>query len=171
MGWMFDEAAHDERCTTKSNASDLSKQPFYRHLSKWYPLHVSLKFLLMFLLFGFPGLVWGGAVSTVFLWHVTFFVNSACHLWGYQPFATGDQSRNNWWVGLLAFGEGWHNLHHGYAFSARHGIFKGELDVTWMIISLLQKLGLAKDVKLPTKKQIDRMLVKDFDRELAFTPS
>lgn len=73
-------------------------------------------------LFGFGGLVWAGALRTVWVWHITWFVNSASHVWGTQAYKTGDLSRNNWWVGILAFGEGWHNNHHAFEYSARHGL-------------------------------------------------
>ena len=65
------------------------------------------------------------------VWHITWFVNSASHVWGTQPFRTGDLSRNNWWVGILAFGEGWHNNHHAFEFSARHGLEWWQVDMTW----------------------------------------
>lgn len=69
----------------------------------------------------------------------------------------GDLSRNNWWVALLAFGEGWHNNHHAFEFSARHGLEKWQVDVTWMVVSALQKLGLATNVKLPSERQKARL--------------
>ena len=75
---------------------------------------------LMYALGGLPALCWRCFATTV-LHHVTWFVNSAAHTWGKQDYATGDQSRNNWWVGWLAFGEGWHNNHHAFEYSARHG--------------------------------------------------
>ncbi len=77
-----------------------------------------------------------------------------------QSYNTGDLSKNNWWVGILAFGEGWHNNHHAFEFSARHGLEWWQVDVTWGIISLLQKLGLADNVKLPTQRQLDRLAIK-----------
>ena len=69
----------------------------------------------------------------------------------------GDQSRNNWWVGILGFGEGWHNNHHAFEFSARHGLEEGQWDMTWLVIRQLQKWGLATNVKLPSERQKDRM--------------
>lgn len=86
-------------------------------------------------------------------WHFTFFVNSATHIWGRRPYETGDLSTNLWWVALGIYGEGWHNTHHAFPFSARHGLEWYELDVTWMFIRTLQALGLAWDVQLPTRKQ------------------
>ena len=81
--------------------------------------------------------------------HCTWLVNSATHLWGSQRFATGDDSRNNWWVALLTFGEGWHNNHHAHAQSARHGLRWWEFDPNWYGIQTLRLFGLARDVKLP----------------------
>ena len=69
----------------------------------------------------------------------------------------GDLSRNNWWVAALAFGEGWHNNHHAFEFSARHGLDKWQIDITWLVISALQKVGLATNVKLPTERQKARL--------------
>ena len=69
----------------------------------------------------------------------------------------GDLSRNNWWVAALAFGEGWHNNHHAFQFSARHGLDKWQIDITWLVISALHKVGLATNVKLPTERQKSRL--------------
>ena len=93
------------------------------------------------------------------VWHITWFVNSASHVWGNQEFATGDHSRNNWWVGLLAFGEGWHNNHHAFDFSARHGLRAKQFDMTWLIVRALQGLGLATKVRLPTERAMQRLAV------------
>ncbi len=75
--------------------------------------------------------------------HVTWLVNSASHMWGYKNYEIDDNSRNLWWVGLLAYGEGWHNNHHAFPSSARHGHRWWEIDVTYMEIRLLERLGLA----------------------------
>jgi fatty-acid desaturase len=75
-------------------------------------------------------------------------VNSAAHVWGYRTFDTPEGSRNLWWVGLIAWGEGWHNNHHAYQRSARHGLKWWELDATWLAIRALRALGLAKDIQL-----------------------
>ena len=73
------------------------------------------------------------------------------------PVIAGDLSRNNWWVAALAFGEGWHNNHHAFEFSARHGLEKWQIDITWLVISALQKVGLATNVKLPSERQKSRL--------------
>jgi stearoyl-CoA desaturase (delta-9 desaturase) len=90
----------------RKNAVDLESQWFYRWIRDTYAWHVVAQFGLLFALGGLPALVWGGALRIVWVYHVTWFVNSASHVWGSQTYNTGDLSRNNWWVGLLAFGEG-----------------------------------------------------------------
>ena len=95
-------------------------------------------------------LVWGFFVSSVLLLHVTFAVNSVCHRWGSQPYETGDQSRNNPIVGLLAMGEGWHNNHHRFASSARHGLEWWQIDITYMLLKLLSMAGIVRDLRLPS---------------------
>jgi len=86
------------------------------------------------------------AVRMVIVFHVTWFVNSATHIWGYRNYETSDDSRNLWWVGLLAFGEGWHNNHHAYQRMAKHGHRWWEIDVTYWAIVAMEKLGLAWNV-------------------------
>jgi stearoyl-CoA desaturase (delta-9 desaturase) len=79
--------------------------------------------------------------------HATWLVNSATHMWGSRRFATRDDSRNNWWVALITFGEGWHNNHHAHPVSARHGLAWYEVDLNWYGIQVLRLLGLAKQIK------------------------
>jgi stearoyl-CoA desaturase (delta-9 desaturase) len=91
-------------------------------------------------------LAWGMFLRLVFVLHSTWFVNSASHMWGYRNYETRDNSRNLWWVALLAYGEGWHNNHHAYPAMARHGHKWWEFDATFQFIRLLACLGLAWDV-------------------------
>ncbi len=77
-------------------------------------------------------------------------MNSVGHNHGYQRYRTGDRSRNNWWVALLTGGEGWHNNHHAFPASARHGLRWFEFDSTWLTICALKAVGLARDVRVPT---------------------
>jgi fatty-acid desaturase len=95
---------------------------------------------------GWSMVFWGLGVRMVYVLHVTWFVNSATHLWGYRNYETTDNSRNLWWVGILAFGEGWHNNHHAYQRVARQGHRWWEVDVTYWCIWLMEKVGLAWDV-------------------------
>jgi fatty-acid desaturase len=102
-------------------------------------------------------LVWGVIVRTVAVWHITWSVNSATHLWGYRSFDTHDDSRNNWLVGLISNGEGWHNNHHAQPRSAAHGHRWWELDVSYRTIWLLERLGLTWDVVRPGhRRSIER---------------
>ena len=159
MGWLLDNQATLERVADRNNAQDMAGQPFYRFIAATYPLHVVASAAALFALGGLPWLVWGFCVRTVWVYHITWLVNSAAHCWGSQPFATGDLSRNNGVVAALAFGEGWHNNHHAFEFSARHGLEWWQFDTTWLVIRTLQSLGLATKVKLPTDAQKARLRV------------
>ena len=101
------------------------------------------------LLGGWTYVLWGIPVRIMVVYHLTWCINSVTHTWGTQPFDTGDNSKNNTLLGYLAFGEGWHNNHHAYPMSAKHGL-QGQFDLTWYIIVILKRLGLAKNIKLPT---------------------
>jgi stearoyl-CoA desaturase (delta-9 desaturase) len=95
---------------------------------------------------GISWLLWGLAVRMVYVFHVTWFVNSATHIWGYRNYETTDDSRNLWWVGLLAFGEGWHNNHHAFQRMAAHGHKWWEFDMTYWVILAMERLGLVWNV-------------------------
>jgi stearoyl-CoA desaturase (delta-9 desaturase) len=104
------------------------------------------------MLWGWQGLVISFAWSTVACWHATFTINSLCHVWGAQPFETGDTSRNNFLLALLVMGEGWHNNHHAFQSSCRQGHTWWQFDLTWEILRLGQALGLVTQVKHPPKR-------------------
>jgi stearoyl-CoA desaturase (delta-9 desaturase) len=143
---------HDE--LTARYAPDLVKDPMMRFLHKtflvWhFVLGLSLFFagwLFWDLYTGWSFLFWGLFLRMVYVLHVTWLVNSATHMWGYRNYETTDDSTNLWWVGLLAFGEGWHNNHHAYQRMARHGHKWWEIDLTYWAICGLEKLGLAWNV-------------------------
>ncbi|MFS7911452.1 putative acyl-CoA desaturase [Helianthus anomalus] len=104
------------------------------------------------------GYILENGVLTTWLYQSTFLVNSACHIWGSQAWNTSDLSKNNWqftdvyrWVALVSFGEGWHNNHHAFEYSARHGLEWWQIDVCWYTIRFLKAVGLATNVKLPTE--------------------
>jgi stearoyl-CoA desaturase (Delta-9 desaturase) len=95
------------------------------------------------------GLLWGGLFRHFALLQVTFAVNSICHLWGSRPYDTDDHSRNNFLLGVIAFGDGWHNNHHAFPHSARHGLHWWQPDFTYSVIWLMERVGLAWRVKRP----------------------
>ena len=99
------------------------------------------------------GFLWGG-LARVLLHHVTWSINSACHLWGQRPFKSRDHSTNNLVFGVLAFGEGWHNNHHAFPTSARHGLAWWELDLSYLVIRVLNLIGLAWHVRVPAAATI-----------------
>jgi stearoyl-CoA desaturase (delta-9 desaturase) len=101
------------------------------------------------------GFLWGGLVRILLAHHITWCVNSVCHLWGSKPYAAGDESRNNAVVGLLALGEGWHNNHHAFPSSARHGLRWWQIDISYYIIRTLTAVGLAWKVRLPTERELE----------------
>jgi stearoyl-CoA desaturase (delta-9 desaturase) len=106
--------------------------------------------------FGFSLLLWGVVLRTVYTWHITWAVNSVAHMWGYRNYETGENSRNNWLVALATNGEGWHNNHHHDQVSARHGHRWWELDVTFLTICCLERLGLVTDVARPRTKGLEK---------------
>ena len=153
MGWMFRDIP--AMAAVPRLSADLAKDPYYRWLNRWF---LALQLPLAALLFwigtitgagGWALVLWGIPLRLVLVYHATWLVNSATHRWGYVLHQSGDGSRNNAWVAALTFGEGWHNTHHAYPHSARHGWGWREPDLTWLHIRLLQRLGLARQVRLP----------------------
>jgi len=130
-------------------APDLYKDPVHRFLDKWFIVFPILSAVALYAVGGMPWLVWGFFVRSVLVLHTTWLVNSATHIWGYRSHETRDNSTNLWWVGLLAYGEGWHNNHHAFQTSARHGMRWWEVDVTYMMIRAMSWVGLAYAVKTP----------------------
>ena len=130
-------------------APELARDPVQRFFEKTHVLHTILLGTLMLALGGLPWLIWGVFLRLVFVYHGTWLVNSAAHLWGYQSYNTNEGSRNNWWVALLSYGEGWHNNHHAYLHSAAHGLRWWEIDITYLTIRLLARLGLVRRIRMP----------------------
>ncbi|MGE3109090.1 MAG: acyl-CoA desaturase [Phycisphaerales bacterium] len=106
------------------------------------------------------GFLWGGLVRIFFVHHTTWSINSVCHIWGSRPFVSRDHSRNNLLFGILAFGEGWHNNHHAFPVSARHGLRWWQIDTSWLLILAMKHLGIAWNVKVPTQERMDAKLRK-----------
>jgi stearoyl-CoA desaturase (delta-9 desaturase) len=143
--WMF-FYAHD---VARRAARDLSRDRWMALIDRFYYVPTILLAGVLYLLGGWSWVVWGVFVRTVVVLHCTWFVNSAAHKWGYRNFETNDGSRNNWWVALLSFGEGWHNNHHAQQRSAAHGMKWWEFDPTFLTIRLLEAAGLIWDVHRP----------------------
>jgi fatty-acid desaturase len=148
VGWiLFGESLDRLTGIVSKYAPDLGKDRFYVWLNKyhWVPL-VGLAAVLL-AIGGWPMFLWGICVRIVFGLHATWLVNSATHMWGGRRFATRDDSRNNWWVALLTFGEGWHNNHHAHPTSARHGLAWYEFDPSWITLKILKLFGVATAVQ------------------------
>ncbi len=150
IGWMlYKGPAHAEiaRCT-----KDISSDPFYQFLQKYFlPMQIVFG-VLLYLAAGWSFVVWVIFARLILVYHCTWFVNSATHKFGYRTYETKDSSTNCWWVAVLTYGEGWHNNHHAYQYSARHGMKWWEFDFTWVTIQVMEALGLASKVKLPAAK-------------------
>jgi stearoyl-CoA desaturase (Delta-9 desaturase) len=159
VSWLFKE----DPPNLAHYASDLRKNGLLRRLSALFPLWAVLGMLIPTLLGGLLeggwlgallGFVWGGLARIFLVHHVTWSINSVCHLWGRQPFRGHDQSKNNFLIGILALGEGWHNNHHAFPTSARHGLRWWQIDVSYGVIRVLALLGLAWNVKVPEKELV-----------------
>jgi fatty-acid desaturase len=156
IGWIFSgRAMHHDTATLSRYAPDLSRDRVHVALTTWHWVpQVILGFILL-ALGGWSWVLWGTFFRVTFGLHATWLVNSATHLWGRRRFVTRDDSTNNWWVAMLTWGEGWHNNHHAHPVSARHGLAWYEIDINYIGIKTLEKLGLAWDIKvarLPAEK-------------------
>jgi fatty-acid desaturase len=129
---------------------DLSKHKYYHFLSKYNTVIALTLLPILYALGGIPFVMWGMFVRITFMLHVTWFVNSATHKFGYRNFNTKDDSTNIWWVAVLGAGEGWHNNHHAEQACAAHGRMWWEFDLTWQIIKFLGFVGLATNIRRPT---------------------
>jgi len=124
----------------------LRKDRMVMFMSRTFFVWVVLGFAIPYLLGGWTGVLWGGLVRVFLTHHVTWSVNSVCHTFGRRMFETKDESRNHWLVGLLAFGEGWHNNHHAFPRSAFHGLRWYQFDLSAYVIRTLEVIGLARNV-------------------------
>ncbi len=157
--WLYREnEARPAQDELRRLAPDLCSDPFYRFLERTNVLWQVALGLALFAIGGWSWLIWGIFVRVVFTYHITWLVNSAAHHIGYQTYRTNDESRNNWWVALLTWGEGWHNNHHAFPSSARHGLRWFELDTTWLTIRVLEALNLACDVWVPSPDMLARRI-------------
>ncbi len=162
VGWLFSNLGMEQG---REYGKDLYDDRLLRLIDRAYLLWVALTLGLPFLLgywlggtvaAGLEGLVWGGLIRIFAYQHATFSVNSICHMFGRQDYRSRDEARNNRLVALLVFGEGWHNNHHAFPASARHGLDRGQIDVSWWVIRGLERLGLVWNVKVPDSAQRER---------------
>jgi stearoyl-CoA desaturase (Delta-9 desaturase) len=152
VGWLF---IHTQRGSKERYARDLLQDPVIRFIDRTFLLWVAIGLAVPFglgvalggsLVAGLTGLVWGGGVRMLVVHHVTYSINSLCHVFGRRPFDTGDESRNLAWLAVPTLGESWHNNHHAFPTSAVHGLRGWQVDISAAVIWVLEKLGLVWDV-------------------------
>jgi stearoyl-CoA desaturase (delta-9 desaturase) len=149
VGWLLvGESKHNNTKLMAKYAPDLARDSFYVWLNNYHWITVLVLAAILFAIGGLPLMLWGTCVRIVFGMHATWLVNSATHMWGGRRFNTHDDSRNNWWVALITFGEGWHNNHHAHPTSARHGLAWYEFDPSWIQIKILKFFGIAKAIRV-----------------------
>jgi len=149
VGWLlFGETNHNNTRMMSKYAPDLAKHRFYVWLNNYHWVPMVVLAAILTAIGGLPLFLWGICVRVVFGLHATWLVNSATHMWGRRRFSTRDDSRNNWWVALITFGEGWHNNHHAHPSSARHGLAWYEFDPSWIQLKALRFFGIAKSVQV-----------------------
>ena len=155
MGWAFDP---DKKDLSRS-VPDLLADPVLMKIDQLYFLWVALGLLIPGVILGWffhswagfvSGLLWGGLVRSCLMQHVTWSVNSVCHIWGGRPFKNADYSTNNFPVAIVSLGEGWHNNHHAFPTSARHGLRWWQFDASWLVIQAMKLTGLAWNVRVPS---------------------
>jgi stearoyl-CoA desaturase (delta-9 desaturase) len=154
VGWFL----CDKYSKTNYDAiKDFARYPELRFLDKHDWIAPWSLGVACFLIGGWSGLVLGFFLSTVLLWHTTFLVNSAAHVFGRRRYETEDTSRNSVVVALLTSGEGWHNNHHHYPSSARQGFFWWEIDTTYYALKLLSYVGIVRDLRQPPRRVRDNV--------------
>jgi stearoyl-CoA desaturase (delta-9 desaturase) len=150
LGWILRDGDADPRVYCRHLLNDRIVTFVSKTFLLWAILSLAIPFGIGWLVGGWTlaltGVLWGGLVRMFLTHHVTWSVNSVCHTFGRREFETTDRSRNEWIVGLLAFGEGWHNNHHAFPRSAFHGLHWWQFDISSYVIWTLERLGLARDV-------------------------
>jgi len=159
MGWFFER----KQTSQERYAPDLLADRGIRLVSKSFGLLTAVSLLLPALIGGLWSMSWQGALEA-FVWgslvrigllqHVTWSINSICHTFGEEIFEVRDKSRNVAWLAILSFGESWHNLHHAEPTCARHGVLKGQVDISARLIWMLEKLKLVHDVRWPNVERL-----------------
>jgi Fatty-acid desaturase len=159
MGWFLRGTTPD----LNRYVPDLQKDPVTVWISRTFPVWVLMGMLLPAVVGGLLsmswtgallGFIWGGLVRAFLVHHVTWSINSVCHIWGTQPYDSHDESRNNVVCGILGLGEGWHNNHHAFPRSARHGLAWWQFDASYLVIRLMMLIGLARNPVIPAPARL-----------------
>jgi stearoyl-CoA desaturase (delta-9 desaturase) len=160
MGWLFDV----EQTSRRKYAPDLLDDPSMQRVSRAFPLMVLTSVYLPALLGGLltwswwgalTALFWAGLVRIALVHHITWSINSICHVMGNHPFKSRDRSGNVWWLAIPSLGESWHNLHHADPTCARHGVKRGQIDISARLIRWLEQAGWAYDVRWPKADRLE----------------
>jgi stearoyl-CoA desaturase (Delta-9 desaturase) len=165
VGWLFEPEPADLGRSVKDLMADKSLVFVDRLFFFWFFLGLLIPTVIGGLVSGswwgaLLGFIWGGLVRVFVMHHVTWSINSVCHVWGTRPYQSQDHSTNNLPIAIISFGEGWHNNHHAFPTSARHGLKWWQVDVSWMFIQMLRMLGLAWEVRLPSDAALAGKLKK-----------
>ncbi len=152
LGWLFSLKNYSY---AEEYAPHLLKDRTVQFVSRYALVWAALSFLIPFAIGGWTGLLWGGVVRLFLTTHTTWSVNSVCHTFGRRAFETTDESRNEWVVGLLAFGEGWHNNHHAFPENAFHGLRWWQFDLSGLLIAGLEKIGLVWNVQRVSEEAME----------------
>jgi stearoyl-CoA desaturase (delta-9 desaturase) len=141
--------------TDYDRVKDLAKFPELVWLNRWKHVPPAIYGALMFLAFGWEGLLWGFLISTVVLYHGTFTINSLAHVIGRRRYETSDTSKNSFWLAVITMGEGWHNNHHYYQSTANQGWFWWEIDLSFYLLKAMSWVGLVRELRLPPQRVLD----------------
>jgi len=165
VGWLF----HRELSNRARFAPDLVADKDIQRIDRLFSTLVATSVLLPGVIGGLVTWSWGGALSALFwaglvrialLHHVTWSINSVCHVYGERPFDSRDKATNFWPLALLSFGENWHNLHHADPTCARHGVLRGQIDVNARLIWIFEKLGWATNVRWPNPERLQGKMLE-----------
>jgi stearoyl-CoA desaturase (Delta-9 desaturase) len=165
IGWLLDNRLPNSSVFAK----DLVRDPMIAAINQYYLFWIGLGFLIPALIGGlvttswlgvWQGFLWGGLVRLFFSFNGGYVINSIAHVFGRQMFPSTDHSRNNFWLAIPTFGEGWHNNHHAFPGSAKFGFRWWQLDLGYLFIRCLELLGLAWDVKIPNADIVEAKLLE-----------
>ncbi|HZE37986.1 MAG TPA: acyl-CoA desaturase [Stackebrandtia sp.] len=165
LGWMF----HREMSNQERFAPDLVADKDLRRVDAMFPLLFAISLLSPAAVGGLvtwswqgavTAFVWGGLIRIALLHHTTWSINSICHVYGERPFDTrdGDKASNFWPLAILSMGESWHNLHHADPTCARHGVMRGQIDMSARVIWIFEKFGWVYDVRWPQRQRLEKKL-------------